>query len=412
MGRTAALDLYAVALAALIGTAAPVSARSSQDRATAFEEAGRYRDAEAIRRRQLASVDDASSEATAQALESLANNLGMQSRGSEAAPYIRRALEIRLRVANEAQARAQAAQRAAAASLNQFSGMLADSGELEEAERAARRALDMYRLAGDADAVAYADTRVNLGGILAMQGQITRADVEFRAAVASLKRREEGLRGIKPQPGVIEADALEQAARSTKLSLAITLNNLAINLHRIALARTIPSQFRQSYMHRNAMLAPIASGVGSAEIDIDPVARDAMLREATGWFEESLDRRRQLYGPDHLDTANAMNSLAANYVVRGKRADAASLYRQALATKLKFLAPGDRDLTLGYWGLASVVEVPAEARSLYRLAVRSAFAGQVRFKEFDRAATSELQSQRPIFLGAVRTNWTLASDRP
>ena len=171
MGRASALDLCTVALAALIGAGGSASAQSPPDRATALEEAGRYRDAEAIRRKQLAPVDGASSEATAQALESLANNLGMQSRGSEAAPYIRRALEIRLQIANEAQARAQASQRAAAASLNQFSGMLADTGELDEAERAARRALDMYRLAGDADAVAYADTRVNLGGILAMQGR-------------------------------------------------------------------------------------------------------------------------------------------------------------------------------------------------------------------------------------------------
>ncbi|HEV7289269.1 tetratricopeptide repeat protein [Sphingomonas sp.] len=399
-----------IAIAALTGAASAASGPPSRNRVAALEEAGRYRDAEAIRRQQLAATDGQSGEDAARALENLANNLGMQSRGSEAAPYIRRALQIRLKIAGEAQSRAQASQRAAAASLNQFSGMLADAGSLDEAERAARRALDMYRIAGDADTVAYADTRVNLGGILAMRGEITRADGEFRAAVASLKQREESLHRIKPQPGVIEAAELDRAARSISLSKAIALNNLAINLHRIALARTIPSQFRQSYMHRNAMLAPIPSGAGGTVVGIDPVARDAMLREATGWFEESLDRRRQLFGRNHLDTANAMNSLAANYVARGKRAEAMALYRQALATKLKFLSPGDRDLTLGYWGLASIVDAPSEARSLYRLAARSAFAGQARFKEFDPAATSELRSQRPIFLGAVRANWAMVTE--
>ncbi|MBX3593307.1 tetratricopeptide repeat protein [Sphingomonas sp.] len=396
-------------LIALVTLPVPVDEiPAAPDRADALEAAGRYRVAEPIRRRAVEEAGTGESETAAAAAEKLGNNLAMQSRTAEAEPFLRTALEIRLHLAAIDRPPSPEVQARAASSLNQFSAVLLEKGELKEAEAMARRAMWIYRRADRVRDPAYAATLTNLGSIIAAGGNYVRADSLFREAANIMEKvaRRGGWQGSAADPARLDAEQ-----RALAFQQAVTLNNLGVNLHRIATGATLPTLFRQSYFSRNAVLAPTTWSPSDASMAMDSATRGDMLAEADNWLRDSLHLREKLRGRRHPDTANAMNSLAANLLAQERRGEAESLYREAVSIKRAFLPASDRDLIVGHWALARIVSDRAESRSYYRKAGDGILAGQALFREFDQAARSQLRSYGPVFTGHVRVDWDLAGQR-
>ena len=82
---------------------------------------------------------------------------------------------------------------------------------------------------------------------------------------------------------------------------------------------------------------------------------------------EDLER---LLGPDHPDTLNSRNSLAAAYLAAGRVAEAISLFEQILAMRQRALGPDDTEVLTSQNNLASAYQDTgriAEAIRLYEL---------------------------------------------
>ena len=77
-----------------------------------------------------------------------------------------------------------------------------------------------------------------------------------------------------------------------------------------------------------------------------------------------------LLGPDHPDTLNSRNSLAAAYLAAGRVAEAIPLFEQILAVRQRMLGPGDSETLISQNNLASAYQDAgrtAEAIRLYEL---------------------------------------------
>ena len=78
----------------------------------------------------------------------------------------------------------------------------------------------------------------------------------------------------------------------------------------------------------------------------------------------------RLLGPDHPDTLNSRNSLAAAYLAAGRVAEAIPLFEQILAVRQRMLGPGDPETLISQNNLASAYQDAsrtAEAIRLYQL---------------------------------------------
>lgn len=372
-----------IALALLL-----VSQSAPPDAARMLEDAGRYREAEPILRKALGDAGRKRSDTLADAAERLADNLAKQARPRDAEPFYRRALDIRLALHGEGHP-------ATARSLSQLGGLMADAGRFDEADRLSARAVAVLAEAGPTSAADLARAQGNRAGILAAVGRAEDAYALYRNAATGFQR-------------------LGPAAQS---EFAVALNNLGSHLFRMAGATRVQAGFRRSFTLRQAVLSPFApAAAGSDALEpVDASLRRRLLFDAAMALRMALRIREKLLGEMHPDTANSLNGLGAAERALGKRAEAETLYRRALAIKTAMLPKGDRDRVIGAWSLASVIaEDPArvgEARMLYRAAADEALAAQGRHADYDRAASAELRSFAPIFAGLVQASWTLANAR-
>lgn len=374
--------LIAPAFALLLATQS-----SPPDPARALEDAGRYREAEPILRRAIGAADGPADDAVADAAERLADNLAKQARPREAEPYYRRALELRLALHGGTHP-------VVARSLSQLAGLAADVGRLDEAEALSARAVAILTAAGPTARLDLTRAQGNRAGVLAAMGRNEEAYALYREAAASL----------------------QQLGPAAEIEFAVALNNLGSHLVRMAAATSVPAGFRRSFTLRQAVLSPPSPfsvlATGGSE-PVDAMLRRRLLFDAAMALRMALGVRMKLLGEMHPDTANSLNGLAAAERALGRRDEAEGLYRRALRIKLAMLPRGDRDRVIGTWSLASVIAEDAaragEARALYRTAADEALAAQGRHADYDRAARAELRSFAPIFIGQVRTAWTLAN---
>ena len=79
---------------------------------------------------------------------------------------------------------------------------------------------------------------------------------------------------------------------------------------------------------------------------------------------EDLER---LLGPDHPDTLNSRNSLAAAYLAAGRVAEAIPLFEQTLAVRQRMLGPDDPDTLTSQNNLASAYQDAGRAAEAIRL---------------------------------------------
>lgn len=86
--------------------------------------------------------------------------------------------------------------------------------------------------------------------------------------------------------------------------------------------------------------------------------------------ESLVAELQHLLGPDHPDTVNSQNSLAAAYLAAGRVAEAIALFEQALAARQRLLGPDDPETLTSQNNLASAYQDArrtAEAIRLYEL---------------------------------------------
>src|SRR6185312_5253729 len=181
-------------------------------------------------------------------------------------------------------------------------------------------------------------TRVIRNG-LARRGRLTAAyeaavfvlDVYSRAQVGTSDRR--AVRGILQQVTAL-LDSLAEPATEIDEELAWVL--LRLRFVALYLALELGDS------------TPLAIAVG------EPLAEDLT----------------RVLGPDHPDTLNSRNSLAAAYLAAGRVAEAIPLFEQILAVRQRTLGPGDSETLTSQNNLASAYQDAgrtAEAIRLYEL---------------------------------------------
>ena len=174
-------------------------------------------------------------------------------------------------------------------------------------------------------------------------------------------------------------EALEDAR--TGLSFCEAESLLAARLHsEIGLACLDLGEYKQA-------LSPLRSALAIREQALGPDHPDtaqslnnlAALYYAQGRYAEAeplyrraLAIREQALGPDHPDTAQSLNNLAALYYAQGRYAEAEPLYRRALAIREQALGPDHPDTAQSLNNLAALYYAQgryAEAEPLYRRAL-------------------------------------------
>src|SRR6185437_3588250 len=174
---------------------------------------------------------------------------------------------------------------------------------------------------------------------LARRGRLTAAyeaavfvlDVYSRAQVGTSDRR--AVRGILQQVTAL-LDSLAEPATEIDEELAWVL--LRLRFVALYLALELGDS------------TPLAIAVG------EPLAEDLA----------------RVLGPDHPDTLNSRNSLAAAYLAAGRVAEAIPLFEQILAVRQRTLGPGDSETLTSQNNLASAYKDAgrtAEAIRLYEL---------------------------------------------
>jgi RNA polymerase sigma factor (sigma-70 family) len=224
-------------------------------------------------------------------------------------------------------------------------GVLASGGRLVAADLVDRvlewlggRSLLTFSLDGQTVVMHRLVARVIRHG-LARRGRLTAAyeaaafvlDVYSRGHVGSQDRR--AVRGILQQVAAL-LDSLADPATEINEELAWVLLRLRFvaSYHALELGDNTPQ----------------AIAVG------EPLAED-------------LER---LLGPDHPDTLNSRNSLAAAYLAAGRVAEAIPLFEQVLAVRQRMLGPDDSETLISQNNLASAYQDAgqiAEAIRLYEL---------------------------------------------
>jgi tetratricopeptide (TPR) repeat protein len=105
---------------------------------------------------------------------------------------------------------------------------------------------------------------------------------------------------------------------------------------------------------------------------VSELYRAGKFVEAVPLAQRALAIREKALGPDHLDVAQSLSSLAAIYVYQGRYADAEPLERRALAINEKALGPDHLDVAQSLNNLAVLYNEQgryAEAEPLYRRAL-------------------------------------------
>jgi tetratricopeptide (TPR) repeat protein len=234
-------------------------------------------------------------------------------------------------------------------------------GQLNDAERQFRRALELDPLDSAADRAWRLETLINLGQTEHSLGQLDEATKIYRQAselsndlrdvpaplkVTLLNNQAELLRsrGELNAAEHIYRAALDvpNAANSDQPGMrGVILSNIG-ELQRtrgefdraIATADQSLDLLRAAYGNEHATIATVLSNKGLAlKLRGDLPAAEVLYRQA-------LAMRRKLLPPTHVDIAQSLNNLASLLRDRGQFAEAETLYREGLGIAIKALPPG------------------------------------------------------------------------
>ncbi len=236
-----------------------------------------------------------------------------------------------------------------AQSLHEWAGVLLQLGELEEAETAARRALDIRRRT---DSEETAGSLHRLAEVRRNRGQREEA-VRLHEQALEMQRTTAGTR----RPAYVEG--LSQLARSVRLRGE---KERAEELYKQALA--IQQELDREDHPETAEILMQLSRLARSRGD---------LAEAESLSRRALEMNRRLYGEEHPTIVSSLSVLAQVERDLGHGEAALDLYREALDMQRRLLEPDNPRLAGAIYNLALVyhrdLQQPEAAEALYREAV-------------------------------------------
>jgi tetratricopeptide (TPR) repeat protein len=189
-----------------------------------------------------------------------------------------------------------------------FAVLLSDIGKYSEAETLFRRALEaMAKRAGTNDR-RYASIQLKLAELLQRTGKT-------EAAAALNKEGGKALESVPVGPGVSEAAGLSERGL------------IALNARDYLQAETLLRQalaIDDGKTDRDLELSTILNNLG---LTLQNVGR---FTESERYLRRALDLDLKIYGPDHVNVADVMLNIAANYKQRGHSQEALPLARRAV----------------------------------------------------------------------------------
>ena len=359
---------------------------------------GKYAEAEASYRKALGTRQKLLGEEhpnTATSCNNLANNLEAQGRYAEAAANFRKALALRRKLLGEEHPDT-------AASYNNLATNLNSQGRYAEAERSYRKALALFKKLLGEEHSSTATAYNNLAHNQEAQGKYTEAEAGFRKALA-LRRKLLGeehpetaasynnlAANLNRQGRYTEAEAnLRKALTLFKKRLGedhpLTVrsyNNLAVSLQTQGKYGEAEVGLRRVLTFCRKLLGeehPATADVYSSLAG--NLHAQGKYAEAETGYRKALTLNRKLLGEEHPTTAASYNNLAVNLNAQGKHAEAEQGLRKALALRRKVLGEEHPLTADSYNNLAATLEAQgkvAEAETVHRkaLALRQKLLGQ------------------------------------
>lgn len=225
-------------------------------------------------------------------------------------------------------------------------------GDYGRAETAARRALELGRLAGGGEGLPYSDALAQLAVVLDRQGRLPAAEESYLATLG-LRRK---LAGNRP--------AL----------IASSLNNLGNVLWRRDQLAAAEACYQES-------LALLRTTRGEADADVVALIGNLGIlagsqqhyAEAESCFRQVLAAQQKLVGTNHPVIAQTLGNLGHALLDQEKFDEAEQVLREALALRRKILDSNHPDLATALHNLGALLDKrlrPAEAETLFREALQ------------------------------------------
>jgi tetratricopeptide (TPR) repeat protein len=225
-------------------------------------------------------------------------------------------------------------------------------GRYREAERTFTRALDHASRAFGPSSLEVAELHNDLGMTFKYVGRF----VDAEAAYGNARTILEGLPDVDPEDLAALFHNLGGLAYARgDFESAEPLARRAVEIRSSSLGRRAPATLLDRSAH-----AAIVAGLGRSD------EAEASIRELLGDLEVTL-------GPDHAEVAVALNNLAALLQARGALAEAETLYRRVIAIKEAALGDDSATLAVPLNNLATVLRArgaDADAAELYQRAAK------------------------------------------
>ena len=344
---------------------------------------------------------------TAESLNRLANLYRAQGRYADADPLLRDALAARRKALGDAHPDT-------ALSLNNLAVLYQDQGRYADAEPLYKDALAARRKAlGDAHPDT-AESLNRLANLYRAQGRYADADPPKPAAKPLTAEQQDKVkernRLANEAVELQKAGKLAEAAAANEKGLALSREVYGPNhaaaatfLDRIGRARFKQEAWAAARAAYRELVAVRAALYGSdhwqttdartALADVDryekltpndraalgrAVGRDAAgvashargeYRDAVTAYQDALDVRKRILGPDHLSTITSLDNLALLYRTQGRYADAEPLFKDALAARRKALGDAHPDTAVCMNHLAGLYSAQgryADAEPLFK----------------------------------------------
>jgi tetratricopeptide (TPR) repeat protein len=280
--------------------------------------------------------------------------------------------------AREAVAEARQVRRAYAHTLVVAGRQASEAGEVDEAERCYREALDQLVAVGERESISAFVALHDLGDVAMMREDAEQAVDLFRAALAGKRR----LRSLAHGDTITTLAALVNALNAVDHSQAIELLEDAFGELRGA------SVAKDDLVPLRELRAAVVLNLGrDADRSDDPRAAERLYRRALDELSE-IDRR------DSSLAYTIVHDLADARLARGKRRRALKLYREALEGKRRLHGPASEQSVVALLSLANAIALSDLAgalatidRAIAELGAGEAAAGLVKELRDGRAVT-------------------------
>ncbi len=198
--------------------------------------------------------------------------------------------------------------------LGVLGGVSRSLGQLERAEGLWRRALELRRDRGGADAAAEAADSRGLARVLVDLDRHEEAAIHFDRAL-EIQRRE----------------AAADDSPETRRALALTLGDHGVSRYLVGDLEGAALRFREALDLFEGLPGDQRAGIASQLVSLGGIARDqGDYTTAERQLRRALELEREVLGPRHPGIATTMGHLARLLRDRGRYTDAEPLYREAL----------------------------------------------------------------------------------